>query len=81
MQVNLLIRHWAGRKKKYFRYGQMVNADEDNWNVISYILTLLRPLEWDVFTEVFEKVSRSRRDQTPTDCRIFQCEECLRLPW
>ena len=60
----------------------MVNAKEDNWNVISYVLTLLRPLEWDVFTEVFEKVSKSPREvPAPTDCSMFHCEECLRLPW
>ena len=59
----------------------MLNAKEDNWNVISYILTLLRPLEWDVFTEVFEKVSKSQGDQAPIDCSMFHCEECLRLPW
>ena len=59
----------------------MLNPKEDNWNVISYILTLLRPLEWDVFTEVFEKVSKAPRDQGPLDCSMFHCEECLRLPW
>ena len=60
----------------------MVNAKEDNWNVISFVLTLLRPLEWDVFTEVFEKVSKSPREfPATTDCSMFHCEECLRLPW
>ena len=61
----------------------MLSAKEDNWNVISYILNFIRPLEWDIFTEVFEKVSKSKRDQdqTPIDCSMFHCEECLRLPW
>ena len=59
----------------------MFRNREDRWNVITYILPLLKPLKWTVFTETFEKVSTSMEANDPIDCSIFHCEECLKLRW
>ena len=69
---------WRGNEK-HFRYGRMFVGRDDRRDIITYILPLLRPLKWTVFTEVFERVSTSKEDQNPIDCNSFYCQECLRL--
>ena len=81
MQVNMSINMSSSEiYREYFRYGLMFSERQDRSNVITYILPLLRPLRWDVFTEMFEKVSTSKAEQS-IDCSAFYCEECLTLTW